>query len=207
MRILLSEGPRKRFAGFTLIELLIVVAIIGILAAIAIPNFLQAQTRAKVAHAVSEMRSCNLGLEMYRLDYNDYPYDDLSSDYNSWRRITTPIEYISSIPFDPWGEGFPPTGRAGDSIFTGWWLWTPYGVVYDYGREPHFGFKETNTNYLALTIGPDVDFDFPYDGVLSHYTDTLSRRTSRYIYDPTNGTISSGDIYVSNNGVLGGGVR
>jgi len=59
--------------GFTLIELLIVVAIIGILAAIAVPNFLNAQVRAKVARAVSDMKTLETALEMYRLDTNGFP--------------------------------------------------------------------------------------------------------------------------------------
>ena len=58
--------------GFTLIELLIVVAIIGILAAIAIPNFLNAQVRAKIARAKSDMRTLSTGLEQYYVDYNHY---------------------------------------------------------------------------------------------------------------------------------------
>jgi len=64
-----------RSKGFTLIELLIVVAIIGILAAIAIPNFLQAQTRAKVARAISDIRNASIALETYRIDNNGYPIE------------------------------------------------------------------------------------------------------------------------------------
>jgi len=77
--------------GFTLIELLIVVAIIAILAAIAIPNFLQAQTRAKVSRAEADMRSIATALESYYVDHNEYPgfvpkvMDRDTQDINSGR--------------------------------------------------------------------------------------------------------------------------
>ena len=59
--------------GFTLIELLIVVAIIAILAAIAVPNFLEAQTRAKVSRVKADVRSLTTALELYYIDSNEYP--------------------------------------------------------------------------------------------------------------------------------------
>ncbi len=92
-------------SGFTLIELLIVVAIIGILAAIAIPNFLSAQTRAKVASQVSNLRTISMGLEQYYVDENQYPpwymlFDPAPGEPANARfpyvYITTPIAYISS---------------------------------------------------------------------------------------------------------------
>ncbi|PKQ18823.1 MAG: hypothetical protein CVT66_11890, partial [Actinobacteria bacterium HGW-Actinobacteria-6] len=59
--------------AFTLIELLIVVAIIAILAAIAVPNFLEAQTRSKVSRAKADMRSLTTAIESYAVDNNVYP--------------------------------------------------------------------------------------------------------------------------------------
>ena len=64
---------REQIRGFTLIELLIVVAIIGILAAIAVPNFLNAQIRAKVAHSKSEMKTYKMIQKMYFMDSGDVP--------------------------------------------------------------------------------------------------------------------------------------
>jgi prepilin-type N-terminal cleavage/methylation domain-containing protein len=59
--------------AFTLIELLIVVAIIAILAAIAVPNFLEAQVRSKVSRARTDLRTVTTALESYAVDFNKYP--------------------------------------------------------------------------------------------------------------------------------------
>jgi prepilin-type N-terminal cleavage/methylation domain-containing protein len=59
--------------GFTLIELLIVIAIILILIGIALPNFLAAQIRAKVARAESELKGLHTAIEFFRTEHNAYP--------------------------------------------------------------------------------------------------------------------------------------
>ena len=63
----------KKAGGFTLIELLIVVAIIGIIAAIAIPNLLNAIDRGKQKRSMSDMRSIGTAVESYAVDNNFYP--------------------------------------------------------------------------------------------------------------------------------------
>src|SRR5690349_9257970 len=71
--VLKSMHSPQPARAFTLIELLIVVAIIAILAAIAVPNFLEAQTRAKVSRVKSDQRSLATAIESYRVDNNEYP--------------------------------------------------------------------------------------------------------------------------------------
>jgi len=90
--------PKK---AFTLIELLIVVAIIGILAAIAVPNFLNAQIRAKVARCEADQRSIGTALETYRLDQNGYPPGGASLALLGLDKLTSPTPYMSSLPHDP----------------------------------------------------------------------------------------------------------
>lgn len=98
----------RRFSGFTLIELLIVVAIIAILAAIAVPNFLEAQTRSKVSRVKADMRSFATAIEAYLVDNNR-----LYRTYRpnaTWTRtrvnsaFTTPIAYITSVLPDPFNN-------------------------------------------------------------------------------------------------------
>ena len=97
----------KRETGFTLIELLIVVAIIAILAAIAVPNFLEAQVRAKVARARSDMRTIACALEAYGVDNTDYPMMEMFEHYIRFpcfkpyieyiHELTTPVAYMTTV--------------------------------------------------------------------------------------------------------------
>lgn len=110
-------------SGFTLIELLIVIAIILILIAIALPNFLEAQIRAKVAKAAGEIRSLATAQESYNLDWRTYTYDchdenttlpSIPNLPSGCVQLTTPIAYIKELPQDPFGVHVG-TGSGGGS--------------------------------------------------------------------------------------------
>ena len=166
--------------GFTLIEILIVVAIIAILASIAIPNYLAAQTRSKVSRARAELLTFATALESYYVDNNDYPpdTDHGSGNWQSiypWIPVTTPIAYITSIPRDQ---------------FYGYAFFSPeeYGF-YTYVHEPagrQAGFDENNIRFrwYVYSFGPSRTNEI--------YKADWYPVTA--LYDPTNGVISYGQI-------------
>ncbi|MBZ5640887.1 MAG: type II secretion system protein GspG, partial [Acidobacteriia bacterium] len=92
--------------GFTLIELLIVVAIIGIIAAIAIPNLLNAIDRGKQKRTMADIRSIGTAVESYAIDNNYYP---TAADIGTLKAVGTAVEpiYIKTIPAqDGWRHDF-----------------------------------------------------------------------------------------------------
>ncbi len=93
--------PKQR--GFTLIELLIVVAIIGIIAAIAIPNLLNAINRGKQKRTMADMRSIATAIELYSIDNAFYPAASSSP------MLAASIEpsYMTVLPpKDGWGRAY-----------------------------------------------------------------------------------------------------
>jgi len=232
-----------RSKGFTLIELLIVVAIIGILAAIAIPNFLEAQVRAKVARAQSDMRNISLAVESYHVDEDAYP--DYGQD-SGWFRggagccltataaaeyggyfiwlysfvirtpavqvcmISTPIEYITTIPTDPFGAltGTAPIPYGYWTIGPGYSRTTQQSAYILYSFGPDLGYQ-TNVAGDFSTTPPDQPCGFgmacgllnpsgvnPTQGLIHGYNLHWDPAIDgAFTYDATNGTISHGDIW------------
>lgn len=212
-----------RTRGFTLIELLIVVAIIAILAAIAVPNFLEAQTRAKVSRVKADLRTQATALEAYFVDWNNYTRDSDSSldlkggtnidfEYraNGAVQLTTPIAYISSLLQDPFARGDQTMVDGGVAqgyrIGSGTWSYDPSHLPTSDIQDSHTVFANNGRvgAFVTLSPGPDRSRNrigykcFPYQSTASNEQEPYED------YDPTNGTISGGDVYRFGGSFLSG---
>ncbi|MBN1902738.1 prepilin-type N-terminal cleavage/methylation domain-containing protein [Candidatus Sumerlaeota bacterium] len=174
---------KNRNKGFTLIELLVVVAVIAILAGIALPNFLEAQTRSKVSRVKADMRTIATGLEAYHTEHNRYPSSALIHPYMRLTPLSTPVAYITSIPLDI----FQPANNG------------PWHVRqrshFAYGARP----IEKESRWALASHGPDLKPDHEPIEFYPGYTEDLWENPASgfvYIrYDPTNGSVSPGDIW------------
>ena len=215
--------------GFTLIELLIVVAIIAILAAIAVPNFLEAQTRAKVARTKADMRSFATGLESYTVDHNKpmtcayllagtagttgpgatvaingpsiINSAFVGNAYVSARfmRLTTPIAYITTV----FPDVFAKDGASVDFITGATSInYDTFDYISGFDLAPG-GIRDQTAvnNFRGASVTSGADWRIASAGPDriqraggSHTGVAASDNMFGVDYDPTNGTVSRGDI-------------
>ncbi len=196
--------------AFTLIELLIVVAIIGILAAIAVPNFINAQTRANISRVVSDHKSLSVSIEMYRIDHDQPPHSPLYGgtrvyDFASrYIPLTTPTSYLNSIPEDP----FPHHSRRELDLNLDLKDLVPGAYAYGYFRADTTGpggqYDFGTHKWMVSSSGPDGLLEY-----FAYYPQTVTEgeelcavcniqapsvRLVATVYDASNGLRSGGDI-------------
>ena len=191
--------------GFTLIELLIVVAIIAILAAIAVPNFLEAQVRSKVSRVKSDLRTVTTALESYYVDNNKYPprgtYSRTATGITKhsgfillldpiW--ITTPISYITgdSVLRDPFQvQNYrPDTPKTSGTYDEGWFRYTASRQEPENSAATEGILNRRYGGWRLLGAGPDR-FVFNFE-----FARPAAAAIQLIPYDATNGTISIGDV-------------
>jgi type II secretion system protein G len=189
--------------GFTLIELLIVVTIIAVLAAIAVPNFLEAQVRSKVARTVNDLRTLSTALEVYRVDTNGYPVVPLLYHPLGARLacLTTPISYLGELPKDPFAVHNPQDTLAGLESF---YVYAS-GNLYAGGASQFDKQEYYNSIFSVAGRGPDRGITFG-GYCMAHPQAIRGQAPVRGAYDPTNGTVSAGDIFRLGGGRISDGM-
>jgi general secretion pathway protein G len=140
-----------RNQGFTLVEILIVVVILGILAAIVIPQFTQASTEARESSLVSNLQTIRSQIELYKIQHNDDPPTDATTFVAQMTGLTDAAgaaapggpgvgvfgPYLQKVPTNPFNNNAGVAGAAGDG-----WTYTNAGnssytfVAFDGGTSP-----------------------------------------------------------------------
>jgi len=104
---------RRKQGGFTLIEIMVVVVILGILAALVVPQVMNRPDQAKVTVAKGDIKAISAALDMYKLDNYSYPSTQQGLDAlvekpggnpqpKNWNRDG----YLKRVPKDPWGNDY-----------------------------------------------------------------------------------------------------
>ncbi len=203
-----------KIRAFTLIELLIVVAIIAILAAIAVPNFLEAQMRSKVARCAADIRSIRTALESYRVDNNKYPETDtgetnINNQGVGMFRLTTPVAFITSVPKSPFKEvnmGNPGSPKNANLLNIYLYVRAENSPGLTTDVAPQDGLDDNYNTDRAVYMGSNIlsiNLAVRSQGYWmmksvgpNNVDDRNTLGNNARVYDATNGTVSEGDIVV-----------
>ena len=134
---------RRKAAGFTLIELLIVVAIIGLIAAISIPNLQKAMNKAKQSRTLADMRAIGNALESYSVENNTYPKG--LTDANSQTLSNYLAVYGKVPPGDGWSNPWHIDTNSSGTVYT----------ITSYGAD---GVAGTNPGGATANFACDIIF-------------------------------------------------
>ncbi|HQP97533.1 MAG TPA: prepilin-type N-terminal cleavage/methylation domain-containing protein [bacterium] len=178
----------RRSRAFTLIELLIVVAIIAILAAIAVPNFQRAQVKAKVARVEGEFKTLATGLALYQVDWRKFPFGFTDLVPLDLVALTTPVAYLTTVDLK---DIFMPKRLMRSGVENGN---SPHGYLYfnlkgDWAIGRGVPIPLRTETYILESQGPDRAQDY-----VPQFATGLEDFGLEQVYDPSNGIISLGDI-------------
>lgn len=101
----------RRSPGFTLIELMVVLVIIGVLAALIVPNVLERADDARITAAHTDVQNLVQALKLYKLDNQIYPTQEQGLDALVHKPSVAPVppnwkQYLDKLPSDPWGRPY-----------------------------------------------------------------------------------------------------